>query len=93
MTRRTLIFLGAAAGLLGACGGGYSEEFRAEFLESCEESSGGKTEYCRCTLEHLEENGPDDEAQITSEDQRKAIQACLEEDRAQQEGAGATSNT
>lgn len=78
--RRTLIGLAAAAALLGACGGGgYSEEFRTSFLESCEESSGGEEAYCQCALEHLEENGPDDENDITIQDQQEAITACAGE--------------
>ena len=72
--------LAAAAALLGACGGGgYSAEFRASFLASCEQSSGGETAYCECALEHLEENGPSDERDITAEDQQAAIQACAGE--------------
>ncbi|MGH2691433.1 MAG: hypothetical protein ACRDHM_02915 [Actinomycetota bacterium] len=76
--RRSVIGVVAAAALLGACGGGgYSEEFRASFLASCESSSGGQTEYCQCALDHLEENGPDDETDITLEDQQAAITACV----------------
>jgi hypothetical protein len=71
-----------SAALLAACGGGgggYSEEFRTSFLASCEASSGGQTEYCQCALDHLEENGPEDEADITAEDQQGAITACAGE--------------
>lgn len=78
--RRSVIAVAAAAALLGGCGGGgYSEEFRATFLESCESSSGGQTKYCQCALDHLEENGPDDENDITLEDQQAAITACAGE--------------
>lgn len=66
-----------AAALLGACGGGgYSEAFRSSFLATCVESSGGQTEYCQCALDHLEANGPEDENDITAEDQQAAIEAC-----------------
>jgi len=75
--RRSVITLALAGALLGACGnGGYSEEFRTSFLASCEQSSGGQTAYCQCALDHLEANGPDDEKDITVEDQQAAIQAC-----------------
>ena len=75
--RRSVIALAFAGALLGACeNGGYSEEFRTSFLASCEQSSGGQTAYCRCALDHLEANGPDDEKDITVEDQQAAIQAC-----------------
>lgn len=59
--------------------GGYSEEFRTSFLDSCRESSGGQEAYCQCALEHLEENGPDDENDITIQDQQEAITACAGE--------------
>lgn len=75
--RRTVLAAITAA-VLAACGGGggYSEEFRASFMESCVASSGGQTAYCECALEHLEENGPDNEEDITAGDQAAAIEAC-----------------
>jgi hypothetical protein len=78
--RRSVITLALAGALLGACGnGGYSEEFRTSFLSSCGESSGGQTAYCECALDHLESNGPDNEEDITVEDQQAAITACTGE--------------
>jgi hypothetical protein len=70
-----------AACVLAACGGsgGYSDEFRSTFLSSCEQSSGGQTAYCRCALDHLEANGPENEDDITAQDQTEAIQACAGE--------------
>jgi hypothetical protein len=69
-----------ATGFLGACGGGgYSDEFKAQFLQSCEASSGGDTTYCQCVLEHLEANVPGNEEDITVEDHSAAIRACLSE--------------
>lgn len=70
------------AGLLAACGsdgGGYSEEFRASFMEGCVDSSGGQTAYCECALDHLEANGPENEEDITAGDQAAAIEACQSE--------------
>lgn len=78
--RGRVIVLGMTGALLGACvGGGYSPEFRASFLASCQESSGGQTAYCECALDHLEENGPEDEREITVQDQQAAIDACAGE--------------
>ena len=79
--RRSTIAAIFAAAMLAACGGGggYSEEFRTSFLASCEASSGGQTQYCQCALDHLEENGPEDERDITAEDQQEAITACAGE--------------
>ena len=75
---RQRITTALAALMLAACGGGsgYSEEFRTSFMSSCEESSGGQTAYCQCALDHLEATGPEDETQITVEDQTAAIEAC-----------------
>lgn len=75
---RWRITAGLVAILLGGCGGGsgYSDAFRTSFMSSCEESSGGQTAYCQCALDHLEANGPEDETQITTEDQTAAIEAC-----------------
>ena len=80
--KRLMILATIGATFLGACGGnggGYSEEFRAQFLSSCESSSGGQTEYCQCALEHLEANGPENEEEITVEDQTAAITACQDQ--------------
>jgi hypothetical protein len=78
--RRLAVLAALVTGLLGACGGGgYSDEFKAQFLQSCEASSGGATSYCQCALDHLEANGPENEEDITTEDQSAAIQACLSE--------------
>ncbi len=79
--RRLSITAAITAALLAACGGGegYSEEFRSSFMQSCESSSGGETEYCQCALDHLEANGPENEEDITAGDQQEAIQACLGE--------------
>ena len=76
---RKPVLTAITAALLAACGGGgggYSEAFRASFMESCVESSGGETAYCECALDHLEANGPEDEQDITAEDQQAAIEAC-----------------
>ena len=80
--RRLSITAAITAAFLAACGGangGYSEEFRTSFMESCESSSGGQTAYCQCALDHLEANGPENEEDITAQDQQEAIQACLGE--------------
>lgn len=76
--KRVAVTLASVASLLVACGGGggYSEEFRAQFMQGCEESSGGQTAYCQCALDHLEANGPENEEDITAEDQTAAIEAC-----------------
>lgn len=75
--RRLAITAAISVALLGACGGGgYSDEFRTTFLATCEQGSGGQTGYCQCALDHLEANGPDDENDISAEDQQAAIEAC-----------------
>ena len=76
---RRPILAAITAALLAACGGdggGYSEEVRASFMESCVDSSGGQTAYCQCALDHLEANGPEDELDITAADQQEAVEAC-----------------
>lgn len=79
--KRLVILVTASITFLGGCGGngGYSEEFKAQFLSSCEASSGGQSAYCQCALEHLEANGPEDEEDITVTDQTAAITACAGE--------------
>lgn len=79
--KRLMILATIGMTFLGGCGGngGYSEEFQAQFLSSCEASSGGQTAYCQCALEHLEANGPENEEDITVEDQTAAITACQDQ--------------
>jgi len=80
--RRLSITAAITAALLAACSGdaaGYSEDFRSSFMESCVSSSGGQTAYCQCALDHLEANGPEEETDITPEDQQAAIEACQSE--------------
>lgn len=80
--RRTSIMAAITAAFLVACGGGgggYSEDFRTAFMDSCVSSSGGQTAYCECALDHLEANGPENEEDITAEDQSAAIEACQSE--------------
>jgi hypothetical protein len=79
--RRVSIIAAMTAALLAGCGGdgGYSEAFRTSFMESCVDSSGGQTAYCQCALDHLEANGPEDETDISAEDQQAAIEACQSE--------------
>ncbi|MGH2756450.1 MAG: hypothetical protein ACRDI3_01535 [Actinomycetota bacterium] len=47
--------------LLGSCGGEaqWPEAERVAFIENCERTSGGRTDYCACLLEKVEERYPD----------------------------------
>lgn len=43
---------------IGACGGkaDYPESAKRAFLGKCEQTSGGDTRYCECTLDKIQEN-------------------------------------
>ena len=75
MRRPQLISIVLASALVLAACGGYSSEFRANYLAGCRQT-GGSPEYCECILEHLEEHGPEDEEAITAQDHTEAIRAC-----------------
>lgn len=85
----TIAALTGCSGSAGGDGdGGWPANVTENFLTSCEESSGGQTAYCECSLETLQENFTLDEFkdmeknindEKTQEVLTKIISACQAE--------------
>lgn len=64
--------------LLASCSnGGYSEEFRSNYIEACVATSGGMYATCACTLDHLEDSGISQEDADQGKGMVAALQACI----------------
>jgi len=61
--------------LLVACGGGWSPEDSAAYIEACKSGGQLNDSYCQCNLDYLKDNfsSPDD---ITSEDSGLILEAA-----------------
>ena len=61
--------------LLVACGGGWSSEDSAAYIEACKSGGQLNDSYCQCNLDYLKDNfsSPDD---ITSEDSGLILEAA-----------------
>ncbi|MFZ1383084.1 MAG: hypothetical protein WAS54_09930 [Scrofimicrobium sp.] len=73
-----LVLTGCSAEGTSSDSSGWPEEVETNFMEACDGSSEGESEYCRCSLEHLEEKYTADEfAQL--EQQLDSDPAALDE--------------
>ena len=75
--KKTIIALVFLTGCAGA-GGEWAAAEQDAFMENCEKSSGGETEYCECALDEAMEleSNPED---LTTGQTQQVIEKCKDE--------------
>ena len=75
--RKLMATAAIAAGLLAACGGGLSDDAKAEILAGC--MDGGATEsQCQCVVDFFEEAGVTSPDDLTEEIVDESARTCAE---------------